>query len=166
MFNIVMAVHKLILDDVFDEVDCTLIAIHCTIEDYRLAYLLNKHLGTNLTRKVSDLDYSANKATYSIFEWEDEKQLTTWSLVSNICKTETYKQDNFNSLFNTEEKITQTIYLIPEHRAVNYFLKIDNEFNLNKEKNILNAILKIDQIVTAFSVDINQLKSKDNLIFS
>ena len=166
MFNIVMAVHKLILDNVFEELDCTLIAIHCSIEDYRLAYLLNKHLGINLTRKASDLDYSSNKAVYSIFEWEDENQLTTWSLVSNICKTDTYKQVHFNSLFNTEEKITQTTYLIPEHKAVNFFLKIDNEFNLNEEKGVLNHILDIHQIVTAFSVDINQLKSKDNLIFS
>lgn len=161
-----MAVHKLILDDVFEEVDCTLIAIYCTIEDYRLAYLLNKYLSTNLTRRTSNLDCSFNNATYSIFEWEDAKQLTTWSLVSNIYKTEIYKKDNVNSLFNTEEKVTQTIYLVPEHKAVNYFLKIDNQFNLSKEKSILNNILKIQQVATAFSIDINQLKSKDNLIFS
>lgn len=161
-----MAIHKLILDDIFEEVDGTLIAIHCTIEDYRLAYLLNKHLSTNLTRRRSNLDFSFNNATYSIFEWKDSKQLTTWSLVSNICKTETYKTDNFNSLFNTEEKLTKTTYLVPEYKAVNYFLKIDNEFNLSKEKLILNKILEIQQVATAFSIDINQLKSKDNLIFN
>ncbi|CAH8287629.1 hypothetical protein EV196_109177 [Mariniflexile fucanivorans] len=161
-----MAVHKLILDDFFEEVEGTLIAIHCTIEDYRLAYLLNKHLSINLTRRKSNLDFSFNNATYSIFEWEDSKQLTTWSLVSNICKTETYKPDNFNSLFNTEEKLTKTTYLVPEHKAVNYFLKIDNEFNLSEEKLILNKILEIQQVATAFSIDINQLKSKDNLIFN
>ena len=166
MFKMVMAVHKLILDDVFDEVDCTLIAIHCTIEDYRLAYLLNKYLNINLARKASNLDFSFDNAIYSIFEWENQKQLTTWSLFSNICKTEIYKQDNFNSLFNTEEKITKTTYLIPEHKAVNYFLKVDNEFNLSEEKDILNNILNIHQVVTGFSIDINQLKSKDNLIFS
>lgn len=161
-----MAIHKLILDDVFEEVDCTLIAIHCTIEDYRLAYLLNKHLGTNLARRTSNLDFSFNNATYSIFEWEDAKQLITWCLVSNTYKTEIYKKDPINSLFNTEEKITQTLYLVPEHKAVNYFLKIDNQFNLSKEKSILNKILKVQQVATAFSIDINQLKSKDNLIFS
>ncbi|MDO7172023.1 IPExxxVDY family protein [Mariniflexile sp. AS56] len=161
-----MAVHKLILDDVFEEVDCTLIAIHCTIEDYRLAYLLNKNLSTNLNRKSSNLDFCVDNATYSVFEWEDSKYLTTWCLVSNIYKTEVYKQDNFNSLFNTEEKVIETIYLVPEYKAVNYFLKIDNEFNLSEEKRILDKILDIPQVATAFSIDINQLKSKDNLIFS
>lgn len=161
-----MAVHKLILDDVFDEVLYSLIAIHCTIEDYRLAYLLNKHLGITLTRKSSDIDYNNSKSTYSIFEWQDDKQLTTWSLVSNICKIESYQKINYESLFQDEEKITKTSHLIPEYKRVNYFLKIDNQFNFSKEKYILNSILNISQIATAYSIDSNKLRSKDNLIFS
>lgn len=161
-----MAVHKLILDDVFDEEVCTLMAIHCTTEDYRLAYHLNKYLGINLTRRKKDLDYNQGKSSYSIFEWEDTAHLTTWSLVSNISKTEVVQQRNYESLFDTQEKITRTTHLIPEYKAVNYFLKIDNEFNLSTEKDILNKITKIEQVATAFIIDISQLKSKDNLIFS
>ena len=161
-----MAVHKLILDDVFDEVDCTLFAIYCSIEDYRLAYLLNKQLGISLKRKSSDLDFNEGKCAFSIFDWKDTKQLITWSLVSNIYKTEMYHTSTQKSLFDTQQKITKTTYLIPEYKAVTYFLKIDNEFNLSEEKYILNNIITIPQIATAFSIDINQLKSKDNLIFS
>ncbi|WP_034042545.1 IPExxxVDY family protein [Wocania ichthyoenteri] len=162
-----MAVHKLVLDDVFEEALYTLIAIHCTIEDYRLAYLLNKHLGISLVRKSLDLDYNKDKSTYSIFEWEDDKQLTTWSLVSNICIThEAPQQVNQQSLFNTQEQITKIFNLIPEYKDVNYFLKIDNDNNFSKEAYILSNILNIPQVVTAFSVDVNQLKSKDNLIFN
>lgn len=161
-----MAVHKLILDDVFDEVLYTLIAVHCSLEDYRLAYLLNKYLGITLTRKTSDLDYDNGKSIYSIFEWKDSKQLTTWTLVSNVCKTESYQQVNYESLFKNQERITEISNLIPEHKRVNFFLKIDNHFNFSKEKYILNSILKIPQIATAYSIDTNQLKSKDNLIFS
>jgi len=161
-----MAIHKLVLDDVFDEVVCTLIAIHCSLEDYRLAYLLNKHLDIALIRKPSDLDYDNGQSTYSIFEWEDNKQLITWELVSNVCKTESYQQINYKSLFENQEKITKTTHLIPEYKRVNYFLKIDTAFNLSKEKYIVNSILKIPQIATAYSIDSSQLKSKDNLIFS
>ncbi|SFZ90401.1 hypothetical protein SAMN05428642_101915 [Flaviramulus basaltis] len=161
-----MAVHKLILDDAFDEVVYTLIAIHCMLEDYRLAYLLNKHLGISLTRKSSDLDYKNSAVSYSIYDWEDTKQLVTWSLVSNICKTETLKKTEYTSLFDTEQKITKTSHLLPEYKTVNYFLKIDSEFSFSKEKYILNNILSIPQIATAYSVDSSQLKSKDNLIFS
>ena len=38
-----MAIHKLHIDE-FDEVDYELIAIHTSLEDYRLAYFLNKKL--------------------------------------------------------------------------------------------------------------------------
>ncbi|NMH88842.1 IPExxxVDY family protein [Flavivirga algicola] len=161
-----MAVHKLILENVFEEDLYTLIAIHCTLEDYRLTYLLNKYLGISLIRKSLDLDYQNGKSTYSIFEWEDGKQQTIWNLVSNICKTETYRQRNNESLFDSEEKITRTTYLIPEYKTVNYFLKIDNGINFSKEKYILNNVLKVPQIATAYSIDIDQLKSKDNLIFN
>jgi hypothetical protein len=161
-----MAVHKLILDDAFDEVLYTLIAMHCTLEDYRLAYLLNKHLGISLIRKASDLDYNNSSVSYSIYEWEDTKQLVTWSLVSNICKTETLQKVDYKSLFDTQQSITKTFHLLPEYKSVNYFLKIDSEFSFSKEKYILDNILSIPQIATAYSIDSSQLKSKDNLIFS
>lgn len=161
-----MAVHKLILDDVFDEASYTLIAIHCSLEDYRLAYLLNKHLGITLYRKPSDLDFKKGQVSYSIYEWEDKKQLITWSLVSNICKTQELQEANYKSLFDNQEKITKTFQLIPEYKTVNYFLKIDSEFSFNKEKYILDSILNIYQIATAYSIDSSQLKSKENLIFN
>lgn len=161
-----MAVHKLILDDVFEEALYTLIAIHCTVEDYRLAYLLNNHLGIHLTRKSADLDFNKGKSTFSIFEWEDNKQQTVWNLVVNVCKKETEQPVNSNSLFSTESKIVQKSYLVPEYKQVNYFLKIDNEFSTKREKQIINNILKIPQVSTAYLIDANQLKSKNNLIFS
>ncbi|WP_298550310.1 IPExxxVDY family protein [uncultured Algibacter sp.] len=161
-----MAVHKLILDDAFNDALYTLIAIHSSLEDYRLSYLLNKHLGIALSRKATDLDFKNGQISYSIYEWEDQKQLVTWSLVSNICKTEGLQQTDYKSLFDSQEKIIKTFQLLPEHKTVNYFLKIDSEFSFSKEKYILDIILKIPQIATAYSVDSNQLKSKENLIFN
>lgn len=161
-----MAVHKFILDDTFDEAEYTLIAVHCRLEDYRLAYLINKYLGITLTRKASDLDYNEGQASYSIYEWEDHKQLINWSLVSNICKTEELQKREYKSLFDTQENIIKTFYLLPEHQTVNYFLKIESEFSFSKEKYILDIILNIPQVATAYSIDSSQLKSKDNLIFN
>lgn len=161
-----MGVHKLILDDVFDESVFTLIAIHCTIEDYRLAYLLNKFLGINLVRKKTDLDFNQGKSSYSIYNWEDKKRLITWNLISNICKTNDYIQTNSGLLFETTQSITKTYNFLPELKNVNYLLKIDDEFHINKEKHIINVMLSIPQIATAYIIDQNQIKSKDNLIFN
>ncbi|UKM65415.1 IPExxxVDY family protein [Flavobacteriaceae bacterium GSB9] len=161
-----MAVHKLVLDDAFDDSVFTLVAIHCRLEDYRLAYLLNKNLGVSLARKLKDIDIINGKASYSIYEWEDLKQLITWSLVSNICKLEEVQPTNQKSLFDNEENIIKTYHLLPEHKTVNYFLKIDGDLGYGKEKYILDTILKIPQIATAYSIDSGQLKSKDHLIFN
>lgn len=160
-----MAIHKLVFDDIEEDL-FTLIAIHCTLEDYRIAYLLNKFLGITLVRKPLDLDFENGELTYSIYEWEDCKEQTIWNLVSNVCKTEDYRQGNSNSLFSLQEKTTKINYLLPEYKTVNYFLKIDNEFNFNKEKYIIDSILKIQQVATAYSIKPDKLKSKDHLIFS
>lgn len=60
-----MALHKLIVDDFYDT-DFSLIAIHCQVEDYRISYLLNKHLDINLMRKGKDLDFNYFMASYPI----------------------------------------------------------------------------------------------------
>ena len=82
-----MAIHKLFEDD-FEEDNYTLIAIHCSIEDYRLAYLLNTNLDLKLARKWEDLDYNYLEASFSIYEWNDEENFVTWNLVTNISKKE------------------------------------------------------------------------------
>lgn len=161
-----MPVHKLILDDAFDEALYTLIAIHCGMEDYRLAYLLNKYLGVALSRKAADLDFKNGAVSYSIYEWEDKKHLITWSLVSNICKTEELHYKDKASLFDNPEEITKIFQLLPELKKVNYFLKIDSAFSFTKSKYILESILKISRIATAYTLDPSTLKSKDNLIFN
>lgn len=160
-----MAVHKLILDNVFEDVSCSLIALHCAIEDYRLAFLLNKFLNIRLTRKSEDLDFDKGVTHYSVFEYEDTKKLINWHLISNICKIETDAKLNPQSLFNQNHKVMRTFNLIPEYGKVNYFLKIDSEFSKNKKNQIINNILKIPQVVLTYNVDMNALKSKDHLIF-
>ena len=156
-----MAIHKL----VFDDLECDsyqLIAIHCSLEDFRLAYLLNSHLNLRLKRKQNDLDFSV--ATYSIFEWEDQNQMLKWNLVSNVCKVEKVHKLNSTLLFENQSSVS-THYLIPEYKSANYLLKVDHESGFYGEKRVIGTILSIPQVVTAYSIDIENLKSKTNLIF-
>ena len=159
-----MALHKLHVDDFYDD-SFSLIAIHCSLEDYRLAYLLNKHLNISLVRKPQDLDYKYFAATYSIFEWEDKKQHTTWNLVSNICKREEDGLQSSGSLFNTSNTILKTYHLLPEFKNVDYLIKVMNEDQSFDEKQILDTLQSIPQLVTSYSIDVEHIKSKDNLIF-
>lgn len=156
-----MAVHRLALGD-FDCYSYQLIAIHCSIEDYRLAYLLNSHLNLRFKRKQKDLDFPVG--SYSIFEWEDQNQMLKWNLVSNVCKVEKAHKLNSTLLFENQSSVS-THYLIPEYKSANYLLKVDHESGFYGEKRVIGTILSIPQVVTAYSIDIENLKSKTNLIF-
>lgn len=160
-----MTKHKLILDDVFEDVVYTLIAIHCSLEDYRLAYLLNKNLKTNLIKKKEDLDFDNLSASFSIFEWLDKDHQTTWNLVNNICRQESKSLDTTVSLFENGGTNLKTFNLIPEYKSVDYFLKINVEPQFLGERKLIDAIQKIPQIITAYTIEAAQLKSKQHLIF-
>ncbi|TDU43382.1 hypothetical protein BXY82_0793 [Gelidibacter sediminis] len=159
-----MALHKLLVDDFYDA-SYSLLAVHCRLEDYRLAYLLNKHLNLNLKRQAQDLDYKYFAATYPIYEWFDEKLFTTWHMVSNICKKEEDSLQSSGSLFSTNEKVLKTYHFLPELKNVDFLIKVTNEDRYLDEKDILEKIQAIPQVITTYTIDIDQLKSKDNLIF-
>ena len=141
-------------------------AIHCTIEDYRVAYLLNKYLNIKLTRKSQDLDFKYTNSLYSIYEWEDKNQFIIWNLVSNVCRIEEDSLTGTSTLFKSQNKIIRTHNLIPEYKKVNYFLKINTDGSFINEKKLIQQIQQIPQIAAVYSIDVALLKAKDNLIFN
>ena len=70
------------------------------------------------------------------------------------------------SLFDSTNKVLRTHNLVPEYKNVNYLLKIENEGHLFNEKAVISKIQDIPQIVTAYSIDVSQIKLKENLIFN
>ena len=160
-----MALHKLLVDDFYDT-SFALLAIHCRLEDYRLAYLLNKYLDLNLKRKPQDLDYKYFAASYSIYEWDNIALDTTWNLVSNICKKEEASLQSSGFLFDNHNTIMKTYNLLPEFKNVDFLVKVSNENQNFNEKHILNKIQSIPQVITSYIIDVEQIKSKDHLIFN
>jgi hypothetical protein len=159
-----MAFHKLLVDDFYDT-SFALIAIHCRLEDYRLAYLLNKHLKLNLKRREHDLDYNYFDASFAIFEWQNEKIDRVWNLVANVCKKEEAALQSSGSLFDNQSTVTRTVNLIKELKTVDYLIKVSNEDRHFNEKHVIDIMQTIPQIITTYSIDIDQLKSKEHLIF-
>ena len=159
-----MALHKLLVED-FDDLNYSLLAVHCEMEDFRLAYFLNQSLATRLSRTKEDLDFLTSLATFSVFEWSNPLLQTDWHLIKNNCLVE--KVAVSKGLFlETNDKSCVKHSLIPEHNSVDYLLKIDNGGGFINEKEILNKIQKISKVSTAYSIDVSQLKSKEHLIFN
>ncbi|GGX07004.1 IPExxxVDY family protein [Aquimarina muelleri] len=163
-----MAVQRLVLDTFADD-DYELIAIHCSLASYRLAFLLNKNLSLRLFRKKEDIIFSHNDliASFPLYQFEDHFQYTTYSLFGNKFQAKTEQKNNItNGLFTASAEDTLvTKYLIPELKNVDYFLKIETEASNFSSKSLLLNMLNISQIMTAYILDYAALKSKNNLIF-
>jgi hypothetical protein len=162
-----MAIHKLDLDE-FDEIDYFLIAIHTSLEDYRLAYLINQKLSINLGKSKNEvqINIKEGETNFSRFYYYDKEKTISWNLIQNKNEVIQQRKDNSQNLFsNTVLEISTKVYLLPEFKKVNYFLKIENvpeTMNITEIQSLLNTI---DYLSTAYTVDTNQIKSKNNLIF-
>jgi hypothetical protein len=161
-----MAIHKLHLEE-FDEIDYQLIAIHSSLEDYRLAYYINQNLPINLKKENCNIQISnkEGETQFTRFVYEDSKDIV-WNLVQNKNDVFVPSQNSNQGLFaETNNKFSTKIYLIPEFKNVDYFLKIENgEVNIDVSK-ITNCIKKIDRVSTVYAVEVEKIKSKNNLIF-
>ncbi|WP_299209682.1 IPExxxVDY family protein [uncultured Dokdonia sp.] len=160
-----MGTFKLVLEDDFGY-DFTLIAIHGAIESYYLAYLLNRHLKLRLKRSRNDLTISHDviSAKFPLYEYHNEQQYATYHLFSNLTKITKERDDTLSSLFESKTS-TEIRYFLEDLPRVDYLLKISEEGSGFVQTKTLKALNQIQQIVTAYTVDINQLKTKENLIF-
>lgn len=159
-----MATHKIQVDDFYDA-EFSLFAIHCKLEDYRLAYVLNRFLNLRLRRSAQDLDLNYFSSSYAIYEWDDNINYTNWHLISNVCKKEENSLQSSGSLFSGGHKVLKTHYLIPEYQKVDYFIKIESDGQKVNEKKTISRFLEIPQLITAYAVNPETIKSKDYLIF-
>jgi hypothetical protein len=143
-----------------------LIAIHGNIEDYKLAFLINKHLNFSLKRKENDLDFFKKEGhiTFSVFEHQNNERDDFFYLINNICKSVTEKITSAGSLFETSNE-EKTHYLIPELKTAEFFLKIVSDEPEFYEQKLVSQLNKIPSIITTYQVDLNNLKSKNNLNF-
>lgn len=168
MLLIKMANHKLILDDTLDE-DFSLIAIHCSEESFKLAYLLNAYGHLKLKRCNEDIFYTTKdiKACFPLFHFSDVNKCIDYYLVTNKSRTQQIQTQKNNTLFSSliQEQIVMT-QLIAEHKKVDYFLKIQNDYKGENLKKLMAPINEIKQVISAYEIDISTLKSKDNLIFN
>lgn len=145
-----------------EEDEYSLIGIFSAEEDYRLAYLLNKQLKTKFTRYKYALDFKNSKAEFPIFEYKDENSFINYYLINNKYTTFTQNEQN-PGLFNGN--YSSVTYLIPEQKKIDFYLKIEGEQCDSLITNLVEELNKINQIITAYTIEPTTLKSKNNLIF-
>lgn len=162
-----MATLRLYIDE-FEELDFHLLAIHTSLEDFRLAYFLNQKLQLNLSKNNDEIKIKNKEGNtfFSRYTFEDIKNDVFWNLIENENEI-TLKLNNSNQGLFSESKnsfITKD-FLLPEFKKVNFFLKIDASKESISLSEITNTIKSIDRIATVYPIDLNNIKSKNNLIF-
>lgn len=124
-----------------------LIAVTCPLKDYRLCFFINRASGLNL---IKNEDYeiwtSPNSAHF----------FTKYSDISLTEETEFYLVGN--------KGITGG-FLMPEMKVTDYFILIKGFIDDEDLKSLLEAIIQIDEVVSATEIDVTKLKSKENLVF-
>ncbi|MBK0369491.1 IPExxxVDY family protein [Flavobacterium agrisoli] len=162
-----MAVHKLDLGE-FDEIDYNLIAIHTSLEDYRLAYFINQKLPINLSKSKNEIEISFQEenSQFSRFYFYDEENTMDWNLIQNKIEIKVLKNPEQHDLFSeTITEVVTKVYLLPEFKKVDYFLKVEKSEEAFDILKILQLLNTIDSISTVYEVDTSKIKSKNNLIF-
>ena len=159
-----MAIHKIHIED-FDVVDYNLISIHTSLEDYRLAFKINQQLSISLIKNLDEITIQFKKQSvhFSRFTFLNQNNMMVWDLIQNKQETESKVESYTANLFENK-KISNQVALINELKKVDYFLKIeqDNQVNIS---DIITRINNIDGVNTSYEMDVNAIKSKNNLIF-
>ena len=125
-----------------------LFGISSPARDYKIAWLVNKALNIRIV-KVQDLEieyHNQDKITTAHFLYETEH-----------CKLRIIK----NKSFGEEKKPL----LIPELPNFDYFLWLQDESHLFDISEMLGKLRILDLIQYIQPIEVEKLKSKENLIF-
>ena len=155
--------HKLNLNQ-FPE-NYHLIAIHSDLDEFRLAFFLNKKLNIGLKRKNNDIYFSEQNANYSSYEFLDDTKYLKWIFFSNKSLVSEKSPDQDLSLFGKGSTAFNEINLLSQQKSVDYFLIIENIANKTYIDKVLKKISEISGVITSFLSE-NKLENKENLIFS
>ncbi len=138
---------KIVLDEDFD-FDFRLLGISSHVQDYRICWAVNKTLGLDLIKLDQEI-------IIRIVKGEDPISFSTYYYMDEDSEVE------FELISNRHEQG----YLIPEMKTADYFLKISDYFPEDIDE-LIRDLRKSNLVNMAFEVDINSLRSKQNLLYT
>ena len=162
-----MIVHKIHLDEI-EKSQYQLVAIHTSLEEYRLAYYINQKLPINLSKCKNEIQIKSKEGEtqFARYIYEDEKNGFFWNLIQNKNEiTVENKKDNLGLFTNTSNSFATKVYLLPEFKNVDYLLKIENTEDALEIPKITSLLNSIERVSTVYVIENENIKSKNNLIF-
>jgi hypothetical protein len=137
---------KVLLDQEF-EFDFFLLGISSHVKDYRLCWAVNRSLGLSLAKLDEKImlrqKNGEDQSTFSIYYYLDNENETEFELICNRHELG---------------------YLIPELKTADYFLKI-SEYYSGSIDELIQVLRKTNLINMVFEIDVDTLRSKQNLLY-
>ncbi|MBL4710128.1 MAG: IPExxxVDY family protein [Flavobacteriales bacterium] len=131
--------------EIEEDYDFELIGICSHAKDYRLSWELNQRLRVDLIKDENlELTIKGERQSHSFFSFIDDENLIEYYLINN--RSENGK-------------------LIPEEKRSDYFLLIRGVLREGQIGELIGEIATIKNILTTYEIEVEQLKSKDNLLF-
>ena len=142
-----------------------LFALRSNLEDYRLAYFINKCPSFLFKRMTQDLHCIINKKNiyFSTFEDSSLEYEKSCYLIKNKSRY-IESLDNNNNLFSSE-LFVNTAFLIPELSKFDFLLKLTGVWTKNEIQTFSKDLNMVAEIDSKTQIDLNQLKSINNLVF-
>tara|TARA_B100000768_G_C11265495_1_gene370874 strand:+ start:1053 stop:1526 length:474 start_codon:yes stop_codon:yes gene_type:complete len=149
------------LEETIEAESFSLIAIHTSLEDFQLAYFINKNCSTFFKRN-HDLFSSHLKTSIKGMVWENSWDKDSYfHLFSNKYSLEKGTSELVSELFPGKVIEVKNLVL-PEFREVNYFIKKQVDIS---DDSFIKKINKLPGIQFAYCVNENNIKSNKNIIF-
>ncbi len=159
---------KLQLDD-FLLPDFELIALKTSLEDYKMAFQLNLCLGLKCCKMPQGicLKNAHGVSAFSAYLFEDEKNHLKWRLIENksVIHLRSEGEVNHPLFHGLNEDISTTAFLIPELKAFDYLLQIEDTDDFFDIQSVLQQLQQIKPVAAVHRVDIDTIKTINNLIF-
>ena len=155
-----MSKKKLYLLDEFEEGEFKLLAIHSSMENYKVAFLLNTYCGSKFVMCKEDIELPLKNAFFQNFEWTNPKKGIHCNLFSNKFIKLGVNKSKGPGLFDIPE--TKKVYLLPELKKADYFIKINSGISV---KVLSEKIELINEISMCYLPKINKINFHHTLNF-
>ena len=131
--------------EVEEDYDFELVGVCSHAKDYRLSWEINNVLGFDLEKGENyEINIKGDNQSYSFFSFIDDENHLEYYLINNRCSKGV---------------------LIPEEKKSDYFLLIRGILRGGEKEELINKIGEIKNVLTTYEVEVDQLKSKSNLLF-
>ena len=156
--------NELVLNMDYD-LNYLLIAVRSKLDDYRIAYFLNKSPFFSFKRMHKDLHCWINNKNIYFSSFESENSELKQS--SFLIRNESVYSDKLaikQTLFGSS-LISNSAFLIPELKEFDYFLKLIGIWKKSEVLSLRQYLQQMKFVESETEVSLNSIKSINNLVF-